>query len=395
VVRIDTRYDIARYGLLETLREYALEKLQTSGAESARIRERHATYYSELVQQLDPAAPTTLLKFTGEGEALTTPIFEILDGIHDNVGAALTSLVDAQRATAALTLLRALGPLWSVRGPPADARNWVDAVLELAASSTESVPGALYAQVLMFGGSTARRQGDTATGRRLLDRSITLWRSLGDEVGLAQALVNLGESLCVTEEFDEAYAVLTEACVHARAGGNAFTIALALGTLGNLYRVQMQYERAAALLHETEVVARTIERASNRVWLHTFALGLLGGVISRQGDVDEAMTLLKAALAEMSEIGVPDTRVVGLCLGWMADILIRTGNPARAAILLGAAEPTWRTRGMALHPRDRAARERNLKAVQTQLDQDAFADSWAYGESMTTPEAIAYALGET
>jgi predicted ATPase len=60
VVRIDVRHGSARYGLLETLREYAFEKLQSRGSELAMIRERHAAYYSDLVQRLDPAAETQL-----------------------------------------------------------------------------------------------------------------------------------------------------------------------------------------------------------------------------------------------------------------------------------------------------------------------------------------------
>jgi len=86
VLRIDVRHGSERYGLQETLREYVLEKLQARGAELTTIRERHAAHYSDVVQRLDPAAPTTLLPSSGDGEALTTPLFEVLEGAHAMFG---------------------------------------------------------------------------------------------------------------------------------------------------------------------------------------------------------------------------------------------------------------------------------------------------------------------
>ena len=161
VVPIDIRHGSARFGVLETLREYAFEKLQSRCGELATIRERHAAYYSEVVQRLDPAAPTTLLPFSGNREALATPVWETLEEIHDNVRGALTWWLDARRATEALVLLRALSQLWIGRGVPVDGLRWFEAVLDLAAAtgevdrdrvpdrpSAEMVPPALHAQAL-------------------------------------------------------------------------------------------------------------------------------------------------------------------------------------------------------------------------------------------------------
>jgi hypothetical protein len=100
----------------------------------APVRERHATYHSALVQRLDPAAPTTLLSFSGEGEALgRSAVYEVLQGLHDNIRVALRWWLDLGRAIEALTLLRALGPLWIAVGPKGVLA--IEAVLDLAAAN--------------------------------------------------------------------------------------------------------------------------------------------------------------------------------------------------------------------------------------------------------------------
>jgi hypothetical protein len=106
------------------------------------------------------------------------------------------------------------------------------------------------------------------------------------------------------------------------------------------------------------------------------------------------MALFKEALGVMRESGLAEGRLAS-CLDWMAAVLSRMGEPQRAATLFGAAEAEWRITGVTRHPLDVLERERDLRAVQAQLDEQAFADARAHGQAMTVPEAIAYAIGET
>src|ERR1051326_4506797 len=78
-----SRIDDGRYGLLETLREYASDKLQARGAELSATRDRHAAFYSDLVQRFDPSSATQLLPYSNT--AHTVRVFEILDDAQDNV----------------------------------------------------------------------------------------------------------------------------------------------------------------------------------------------------------------------------------------------------------------------------------------------------------------------
>jgi hypothetical protein len=124
------------------------------------VRERHARYYSDLVQRLDPASQTSPLPFASE--TLSAPAFDILDEVHDNLRVALKWWLDTRHVSEGLVLTRALGPLWMWRGIPVDGCRWMKAVLKLAAESEET-PGfsrAVWAHALFFAGTATHMQGD-------------------------------------------------------------------------------------------------------------------------------------------------------------------------------------------------------------------------------------------
>jgi non-specific serine/threonine protein kinase len=206
-----------RYRLLETLREYALDRLWDRGELTA-IHERHATYYSRLVERLDPAGSTTLLP-PAPG-APVTRVNETLDEAQDNVRAALQWWLAGERATEGLGLVRALGPLWAVQGVPADGRRWVEAILDLAERELDGVPPALHAQAIMFAAIFARTQGDLTSGRVFLDRCVAIWRTLEDDLGLSQGLSNLGANQLFMGQLELADTSLSESLALARAAGN-------------------------------------------------------------------------------------------------------------------------------------------------------------------------------
>jgi predicted ATPase len=189
VMRIDARQGMAHYALLETLRQYALDKLLERDRELSAAQERHAAYYSTLAERLDAASATTLLPFSGE--TLTAPVFDILDDAHDNVQLALKWWLDSRRATEGLVLIRALVPLWHWRAVRPGGLRWVEATLDLAAE-TPGVPPALHAQALMFGGMLAQMQAGAARARAFLEASVKAWRTLGDRVGLAVVARQVG-----------------------------------------------------------------------------------------------------------------------------------------------------------------------------------------------------------
>ncbi|MBV9602192.1 MAG: tetratricopeptide repeat protein [Chloroflexi bacterium] len=376
-----------RYHLLETLREYALDRLRARGELEA-IRERHATYYSRLVERLDPAGSTRLLAPSHEGGVPRA--METLDEAQDNVRAALRWWLEAQRANEGLGLVRALGPLWAIQGVPADGRRWVEAIFDLADRKPEEVSAALHAQALMFGAIFARIQRDFTTGRVLLERCVAIWRTLEDDLGLSQGLSNLGANQLFMGDFDQAEASLSESLALARAAGEPFTTCLTLNQLGTLAQLRNQYDRAQDYLRESLRVGRTLERPGDRSHIVGRALVLLGRALSEQGDFTGAMACFRVALSGGEADLVGPT--LGQLLAWTAAVLGATGEPLRATRLFGAADSVWLASGTLRYPFDDAAFERDLRRVQAQLDDAAFASALAEGRAMSAVEAIAYAL---
>ncbi|HYW86812.1 MAG TPA: helix-turn-helix domain-containing protein, partial [Chloroflexota bacterium] len=386
VMRLDVRHGSARYRLLETLREYASEKLTERGVELSATRQRHAAYYSALVQRLDPASPTTLLPYSGE--TLTAPVFGILDDAHDNVQFALRWL-EMCCATEGLQLLRALAPLWMWVGLPVDGPRWMKAMLDLAAN-TPGVQPAMYAQALTLGGIVAQMEADAAKSRTLLEKSVALWRLLDDPVGLAMALANLGFDHAAVGEFAQAEAILCEGLALAKQGGEVFTHCHVYADLSRLAYARQQYAQAAAYAHENLSLGRSIERASYRTFAVIWALVTLGNAELKLGATHDAISRFTEALTIVRESAYPGF-MVALCLDAMASALCATGDALGAARLFGAADTHWQTigvaRGMLVEPRDD-----DVRAALDQLGEPAFWRAWNEGRMMGAERAVSVAL---
>jgi tetratricopeptide (TPR) repeat protein len=329
------------------LRQYAWDKLGERGADCRATRERHAAYYSALVGRLDPAGRTTLLPFSGQ--AVTTPVYEILDDAQDNVQLALRWWLETRRHAEGLGLVRGLGIHWFWNGYPVDDRRSVDALLELAASPTDAsaVSPAQHAQrahALSLAAVTAQAQGDNARAQSFADASIELWRTLDDPVGLAVAFVQLSACYTARGDFQQGEPIAGEAVALARTCGERFTLCMALATHGLASLVLGRLEGAAALLRESIAVGQTIEQASLRTMAGIRALVWLGRVETARGAADAAIPIFKAALAQLRA-----TRMAGYLLGfgvaWLADAYARTGELTHAARLFGAADGQLRRAG--------------------------------------------------
>jgi tetratricopeptide (TPR) repeat protein len=387
VVRVDDE----RYGLLETLRVYALEKLRERGQDFAATRERHAMYYSALMERLDPVAPTRLL--TKRSDVAQVSVRQVVEEAHDNVRLALRWCLDTQRATEGLDFIRALGPLWIARGVPPDGRRWVEAMLELAERTPDPISRASQAQALMFGGISARVQRDLATAQKFLEHCVAIYRTLDDDLGLVYGLANLGINQFAIGDFVRADDTLSEGLALARSAGDANTISVVLTPLGTLATLRGQHDRATEFLYESATLGRTVHRPDMRRHLVGRALGFLGWALSEQRKFDAAMLVFEDALAGPE---APVAReMLSRILDWTAAIFGATGQPLRAARLFGAAETQWLASGAKRYPVDDMTYERDLRDVQAQLQNDEFAEAWAEGRAMTAEQAIAHALRET
>jgi hypothetical protein len=166
-----------------------------------------------------------------------------------------------------------------------------------------------------------------------------------------------------------------------------------LNQLGTLARVRGQYERAQDYLRESLTVGRNLERSGERSHIVGRALILFGRALSLQGDFTEALAVLRVALSGGEADLVGPT--LGQLLEWTGAVFGATGEPLRAARLFGAADSVWLASGSKRPPFDELPYQRDLRKVQTQVEDAAFVSALADGRAMSAAEAIAHALEET
>ncbi|MCL6508685.1 MAG: adenylate/guanylate cyclase domain-containing protein, partial [Bryobacteraceae bacterium] len=238
----------ARYRLLETVRQYGLERLQHAG-ESAAVRERHRDHFLRLAGRAEME-----LQGPHQKEWL-----DRLEADHDNLRAALEwSRSSSGGGAVALRLAGALWWFWEIRGYWTEGRRWLDELL----ARTADVPTVAHVKALNAAASLALKQGDITWVERFATRSLELSRTLGDKRGAASCLVILGVRACRLEDYGEAEALSGQGLSLSRETGDNFATAWAQAILGIVARAKGEVERAANLLEES--VARI--RALGHQW---------------------------------------------------------------------------------------------------------------------------------
>ena len=225
-----------RFGMLETIREYAQEKLIASGEEAV-IRQRHATYYLSLVEAGSPISLEPPL-----------PVAQ-LEREYYNLRIALQWAIEQGQSELALGLAAALCQYWTTRGSPNEGQYWLARVLDV--------------------------KPPARTPKRI------------------RVLVNMGDVLLYQNDFEQAEAIYNEAVVLARQFNNRDDLGVALQGLGEIAQFRGDYPRARALYSESLALYRDIENTRGMGW----ALDRLGNLTLEQGLLDEASTFFTRSLA--------------------------------------------------------------------------------------------------
>jgi predicted ATPase/Tfp pilus assembly protein PilF len=400
-----------RFTMLETIREYAWERLAQSGEAAARA---HAAYYLALAEQ---AAP----ELTGPQQAAWLARLEME---HANLRAVLVWAEAHGEAETGLRLAGALWRFWSTHGHLTEGRRWLAAAL----AGGSQAPATLRAQALHGAGRLAWNQSDYATAYMLLEESLALSREVGDKGGIAASLNSLGQFAHSQGNYAHATARYTKSLVLFRELGNKGGIASSLTNLGIVARQQGDDARATALHEESLALKRELghkvgiadslinlgivalqqrdyARATARfeeslalaqqlgyTWGIAHALASLGQVAREQREYARATALYQESLALFREVG--DPRSIARNLEGLAAVAGAQGQAARAARLCGAAEMLRETMGTPLPPVDRARYAHAVAAARAQFDAAAFAAAWAEGRTLPLEQAIADALDQ-
>jgi predicted ATPase/DNA-binding SARP family transcriptional activator/DNA-binding CsgD family transcriptional regulator len=361
-----------RYRLLEPVRQYARERLEES-SEAEAVRRRHAECHLRLAEEAEP-------KLRGAEYGVW---LERLEREHDNLRAALGWALGRGEAELGLRLGGALGEFWQMRGYLNEARRWLEAVL-----ANGYAPTLTRARVLVRTGDVAWEQVDYERAVALSEEALALSRELGDRVGVASALYNLGTVALFGNELERASPLLEEAAILQRELRDKPSLVLTLQSLGLVAVAQHDYEGAQALYEEILPLSR--QTGYNLGIMVSLGLGALAAL--GRGDHGRTRERLKEGLELARRMGHRHAAAFHLHL---AAILAGVqADPARSVRLWGAAEALYEAIGTTLSPMQLHVYGPYIEAARAQLDEATWQAAWAQGRAMTPEEALEHALGE-
>ncbi len=400
-----------RFRMLETIREFGLEKLSSS-REAEEVRRRHALFFLDFVERSEP-------ELTGPEQVLW---LERLEGEHNNLRAALSWSKERGEVEVGLRMAGTMWRFWEVRGHQSEGRDWLLRLL----GESEGVSPAVRAKAFGRAGALERDHGDYDAALPLFRQGLALYQEVGDKWGVAATLNGLGDMAHQQCNYEEATARYEEALALFKEIDNRLAVAYVLNNLGNVAKDRGDYVRAWVLHEEALALFRDLgdkralatslynlaEVAQYRGdYARAFALqteslvlkrevgdkrGIalsltnLGDIARLRGDDAGAASLYRESLVLFREIG--DKRGLTFCLEGLAEAASKLGEYERAAQLFGAAVALRDAIGAPLPAAERTDYESNLAAARAGLSEEGFTALWQQGRDMKLDAAIAYAL---
>jgi predicted ATPase/tetratricopeptide (TPR) repeat protein/DNA-binding XRE family transcriptional regulator len=379
----DPGSDEPRFTMLETIREYAAERLGPDGE----VHRAHAMYYLALAEAVQPEA------FSGGS---LTDWLVILDREHDNMRAALRWAIRHRQVEIGTRLVLMLWRFWPERHHVGEGRRWMEAVLALGEPdggvAEPSLSARQWAFLHLVTGMLASGQGDYDRAVELYEQSLSLYRTMGHRKGASGPLRELGAVAYRRGDYDQAVRLTEQALEISHKFGSAFGSGLAVCTLSDVLRARGEVERAKLLLEESADSLRRTQyplRVANAL---AITLSRLGSIEAHVGEVGRASELFEESLRLALRFGFTFDAVI--CLEGMARVDTMRGKPQRAARLLGASTAQREGLGLTLMPVALPDHEHAVRAARAALGEAAFQAAWEAGRAMSLEAAISEVLGE-
>ena len=345
--------DGERYGLLETMRQYAQEKLALSGEEAA-TRGRHLVHYADFAEQARP-------ELLGPQQASW---LSRLDVERENLLAAHAWCGRDDRAgPAGLRLVVALKNYFLRRGLLGLGQQVMD---EALAHPGAQARDAARSRALFSRGQLAYVAGRYDDARRRLEESLSIAREIGDEQRAAAVLQPLGLVLSATGDLAGARQCYDTAIALAQQIGDKREIAMALNNRAQLHQLERELDEALPLLERVLSLTRDLEDHENVA----LALLNLAMVEIGRGHQDRARRFLGEALAIAEQMGSRPVgqSVVEVCAGFAA----ACGEPEAAAYMFGAAQGQIARTGLQRSTADEAFLAPLIAKVRSELSENRF-----------------------
>jgi predicted ATPase len=353
-----------RFWMLETIREFAAERLAGSG-EAASISRDHAAWFAALAARYDD--------FDRWGGVETT------SPERDNLRVALASAIAAAEYERSVVVACAFARLSGLSVTASEAMQWLEAVLEL-----EGLDGTQRLRVLLAAAATVQQQNELERAEGYASEALALARELGDPRRQGQALTTLAIVMAdrqswatSVETFRTALDVFTEI-------GSERDVTSTLFHLGFVSWARGDLEAARGFGEASLERARL---ADDR-YAKMRAANALAGIRAQAGEPNEALPLLREALLDANDLG--DVYAVSNCLDGAAGIVLHA-DAERATVLLGGAEALRQSLDIVLDPANAQLQEQMTGEVRDRVAQ-RFGELWAHGRAMDRHDLVAYTL---
>ncbi|HXF83229.1 MAG TPA: LuxR C-terminal-related transcriptional regulator [bacterium] len=361
-----------RFRLLETIREFAEERLELTGEADA-VRRRHAAWFLDLARQAERY-------LWSEHQAVW---FERIEHAHDNIRAALRWSLDGADVETGVLLAASMHRFWFSRGHIREGRRWGE-----IAASKHTVSDRARALALRNLGFFLIQLGEAERALALVEQAAALARSVGEPSLLAWVLHGLALATGAAGDAERSERVNREMLETARRAGDETLAIRALCGIGSALQRRGDTARARAVLEEALQAARP----RRDKWLTSLVTRDLGHVLIRD-DPAEAVRLFEESLTLAHEIG--HRWLTALALGDLAGVLAHSDRAELAAALQGASEALREAFGLIAGPGIQAAARATGAATRERLGDGAYEAAVARGRAMTADEAVALALGRT
>jgi non-specific serine/threonine protein kinase len=362
----------ARFDMLETIGEYARERLAASAHADA-VRQRHAAYFLDLVEAAEAG-------FRGPEQR---DWLDRIEAEHDNARGALSWAIERHDAVLALRLAGALGPFWLRRGHLTEGARWLDRALDIGADDRSG----WRARALNAAGSLAFLRNDHAGAASLYQEALDLWRSVGDRAGTAAALNNVARVCHYQGDYNRAEPLYRESAALWRGLGEQRGLGISLSGLGVLRRNRGDDAGAQALLEESLALHRALQDLSGEAQL----LNNLARVARDRGDMVRAQALCVESLGLFMKLG--DRSGMTWAISNLTIIAQRQRYWTRAAQLIGVTDQIRESLGsgsLSLSPGELASYDEAESLVRAQLSPATFADLHGAGAALSPDDIVRF-----
>ena len=437
-----------RYRMLETIRQYAREKLLEVGGGEV-IRQQHLNYFVKLVKQAEPEL------YRSDQLRWLNRLDDELDNLRMALEWALAADVEAGLRIAAIPWR-----FWQGRGYLRELGDWLKQLLEQYKATNVLYAQALAAHSLCtfrhgdffetiklakqslrmsqtvsdkqtealslaFLGVFMSVQGNVGDGTPLLEQALAIYRSLGDKIGQAdttewlslnnndmeRAIAYAKESLALTREMGDLSGMISRLCTLSRLtfwmgdftspfiwleealsisrqlGDQALEVG-ALYTYGSFAYWRRDYPQAIAYYEEAILLSEKIGDHYHNLWVHVY----MAYAVLRQGQVQQAREMFREGIQSTQKAGL--TIALVFAIEGLASLHVNQDQPERAACLFAWADAMREQIGDHRPPIEQASVERDLAVIHSKMDDTEFAKLSAEGCTMTVEQVIALALEE-